>query len=333
MHQDVFRIPSDRPCAKAMPEFMQQGHDFRGQRISIVRPHVQQSRCAHACWPAISINFEDSRHDRKKRALRIDGDRPVGTIALHDPRHVGIPEQSQWTQVSALANVFLPVKIQFIAQRSKRCRWIRIFRTEPRAAPIFCSQDFENFFTCPQDFLPGLSHRFQIRLHPILGLLALRPGAVCRLAWFPCQRRRGERGARRRCVTGYFGIGTRDCKAFRSPGATFRSGRQTGKKEGSAGAFPGRSGLRESNCNFAGNKPEHQKGGGNFNSNAPLSEIHFVFSRPDLQPPQSVLKGDRRPPAGCSSKTVDPRSGTIRRDEVSCAKPSQTFLERIMERK
>jgi hypothetical protein len=66
--------------------------------------------------------------------------------------------------------------------------------------------------------------------------------------------------------------------------------------------------LRESNCNFAGNHPEHQKRRGD--ANASLSEIHFVFSRPDLQPPQSVLKGDS--PAATSRVQFKNGRSTIR---------------------
>ena len=48
-----------------------------------------------------------------------------------------------------------------------------------------------------------------------------------------------------------------------------------GKKERSARASPAGNSLR-----FAGNHPENQKRGGDWNT--PLSGIHLGFSRPDL---------------------------------------------------
>jgi len=105
------------------------------------------------------------------------------------------------------------MKIQFVTQRSKRCRGIRILLSKPGAARVFSSQDFENFFTCPQNLLPVFPHCLQIRFRQFLGFLAPRPGTICCVAWFHCQHRRGKRTTRRRRVTGYLAVCARNVGA------------------------------------------------------------------------------------------------------------------------
>ena len=205
--------------------------------------------------------------------------------------------------------------IQHEAQRSKRSGGIRIFLPKPGRAGVLGLQDFENFFARPGNFLACLAHSVQFCLHQVPGSIALRPTAARRVAWFYRWCCRGRRIAERRRAARHGGFCTQ--RGESTPhffGARIRVRLQMSEKEWIGWVSSELDGLRgsgparkcQNNCNDDGG------------TNAPMSGVHLVFSRPDLNSPQTVLEGEL--PGGhqpeAVQRTVGPQSGSMRETKI-----------------